>query len=159
MSRLTKLLLLLTVAVGLAVPAALADNPHFISGPTCSGSLAASGTLSCDGKVAGLGNVAGLAAVVKIVGTVTCSNNGGSNPPGQQTFTAGPITVSNGQITFSGAGGSASCQGRGITGSFTAANFFIFIGVGCDLIAHGPNKGQPNSNCTLVLGPVAATFV
>jgi hypothetical protein len=74
---------------------AAAASPHFIGTPTCS---IVNGDLECTGKVAGLGNVSTVQAFLQ--STVTCTNQGNNNPPGQVKGPQETLTVQNGQTVF-----------------------------------------------------------
>ena len=89
------------------VPAALAENAHFIGTPTCTKSVSTG--LTCSGKAAGLGNgptVAFLTAE-SVKATYECVNHGGNVAPGQPVVSqkvTGPdqeVAPRNGQIRFS----------------------------------------------------------
>jgi hypothetical protein len=92
----------------LAVPAALADSPHFVR---ADGSLNSNGTVTVSFKEAGLGSNQLIDFVASADGTAVyvCVNNGGSNPSAQNKTTVnGPVTAAgtfssgkNGQITAS----------------------------------------------------------
>jgi hypothetical protein len=92
----------------LAVPAALADSPHFTS---ASGSLNADGSLTVKFKEAGLGTNQNIDYVLSADGTATwvCVNNGGANPSAKNKTTVnGPVSASgtfnsgkNGNVTAS----------------------------------------------------------
>jgi hypothetical protein len=75
MSRLMKILLLLTAAAGLAVPVALAGSPHFVGGATVT--VNADGSLTVVAKEAGLG---GETISVTLTGDVACVNPGEKKP-------------------------------------------------------------------------------
>ncbi len=77
----------------LAVPAALAVSPHFIS---ASATLNADGTLTANFKEAGLGTNQNITYVLSADGTATwvCVNNGGANPSAQNKTTVnGPVSA------------------------------------------------------------------
>ena len=90
----------------MAMPA-MAQNPHFTQGPTCT--VSSSTGLTCSGKAAGLGNGPTTAQLTaqSVTATYSCQNHGGNIAPGQPVVTqnvSGPtqsITPHNGQITFS----------------------------------------------------------
>jgi hypothetical protein len=98
----------LVMAVGaLAVPAALADSPHFIGTPSCTKN--ADFSLTCSGKASGLGStpISAYVTSTNVSGNIQCQNNGG-NFPAPKNYDFGPltgpttnITPHNGQITFS----------------------------------------------------------
>jgi len=75
MSRFFKVLVLLTVAAGLAVPAALAGSPHQVG--TCT-SVQSGNTLTINCKEAGLGDETQI--VTQTTATALCINNGGNHP-------------------------------------------------------------------------------
>jgi hypothetical protein len=74
---------------------AFAASPHFVGTPTCS---IVNDNLECTGKVAGLGNVSTVKAFLQA--TVTCTNQGDNEPPGQVKGPQETLTVSNGQTVF-----------------------------------------------------------
>jgi hypothetical protein len=92
----------------LAVPAALADSPHFTR---ASGTLNSDGSLTVAFKEAGLGTNQNIDYVLSADGTATyvCVNRGGSNPSAQNKTTVnGPVSASgtfssgkNGQVSAS----------------------------------------------------------
>jgi hypothetical protein len=94
--------------MALAVPAALADSPHFIR---ATATLNANGTLTASFKEAGLGTNQNITYVLSADATATyvCVNRGGSNPSAQnKTTVAGPVSATgtfssgkNGQVTAS----------------------------------------------------------
>ena len=98
---------MLGVMAALAIPIAAAGSPHFIGTPSCTKN--ADFSLTCSGKAAGLGNSPTGAFLTSsdVSGTIQCQNNGGNFPPPKQfdfgplTGPTQPITVHNGQITFS----------------------------------------------------------
>jgi hypothetical protein len=107
MARFTKILLLLTVVAGLAVPAALADSPHFLSS---SFAIDSTGNLQCSFKEAGLGNTVTTADITCTAATSSatyqCFNNGGNHPKAGNKETVGGLVtntqafpVRNGQTT------------------------------------------------------------
>lgn len=104
MRRFSKILVLLTVTAGLAVPAALAA-PHFIANQPNSGDPqctwdGSSNSITCSFKIAGLGNVSSVSATVQV--SRICTTQSGSNsPPGQLKSRPAPLAVSNGQTTQS----------------------------------------------------------
>jgi hypothetical protein len=104
-----KLLFLATliVAGALAVPAAFADSPHFLSS---SFAIDNSGNLQCSFKEAGLGNTATTADITCTAATSSatyqCFNNGGNHPKAGNKETVGGLVtdtqtfpVRNGQTT------------------------------------------------------------
>jgi hypothetical protein len=99
MSRLMKLVLLLTVAAGLAVPAALAGSAHFINNAF---SISRSdNTLTVTGKEAGLGDEAQIHVVLNA--TALCINPGGNHPKAankESVSAAGDFPVQNGKADF-----------------------------------------------------------
>ena len=94
--------------LALAVPVALADNPHFIR---ASGSLNADGSLTVNFKEAGLGTNQLIDYALTADGTAiyVCVNKGGANPSASnKTAVAGPVIATgtfssgkNGQVTAS----------------------------------------------------------
>jgi hypothetical protein len=97
-SRLTKILLFLTVSVGIAVPAALAGSPHFVGSPTFSIS---GNTATVNAKEAGLG---GESIDVTLSGEAQCINNGGKHPKAVNKTgfsSTETVPVHNGQATYS----------------------------------------------------------
>jgi hypothetical protein len=92
----------------LAVPAALADSPHFIN---ASCSLNNDGSLTCNFKEAGLGTNQNITYTLSGQGTAiyVCVNKGGKNPSASnKTAVAGPVSATgtfssgkNGQVTAS----------------------------------------------------------
>jgi hypothetical protein len=155
-----KLLIVGLIAFAVTVvPLAVAENPHFISGPTCQ--QTSSTLVTCSGKIAGLGS-APLFIVVNA--TAGCTTQSGSNdPPGQSSFVSGPFNPSNGQFTFGpGTGNNVTATAGNCPGTQTG-----FVSAqGVTISVYTCTSGQPtfsrktgaqtNSNCTLVLGPVAA---
>jgi hypothetical protein len=84
----------LIATAALAVPAALAVSPHFIS---ASAALNADGTLTASFKEAGLGTNQNINYTLSADGTATyvCVNNGGANPSAQNKTTVnGPVSAS-----------------------------------------------------------------
>ena len=100
MSRLTKILLALTVAAGIAVPAALAGSPHFISSAF---TVTKSGTsITVTGKEAGLGDESQINVVLSA--TAACINPGEHHPKAanKTSVSAGDnFPVQNGAAEFS----------------------------------------------------------
>jgi hypothetical protein len=100
MTRLTKMLLVTTAAAGIAVPAALAGSPHFISSAF---SVSKSGTtLTVSGKEAGLGDEAQIHVVLSA--TAQCINPGQNHPKAANKTSvsaAGDFPVQNGKADFS----------------------------------------------------------
>jgi hypothetical protein len=105
--RRTIFFVLLTVlmALSIATPAALAQNPHYVVEPTCT--VNPDNTVTCTGSVAGVGNDL-LTVVVDAVLSVEilCTNPGGNVAPGQtqQTTVTGEasnIQPEHGRATFS----------------------------------------------------------
>jgi hypothetical protein len=100
MTRLTKMLLVTTAAAGIAVPAALAGSPHFISSAF---SVSKSGTtLTVSGKEAGLGDEAQIHVVLSA--TAECINPGQNHPKAANKASvsaAGDFPVQNGKADFS----------------------------------------------------------
>jgi hypothetical protein len=100
MKRLTKILLFVAVAAGIAVPAALAGSPHFISSAF---SVSKSGTtLTVSGKEAGLGDEAQIHVVLSA--TAECINPGQNHPKAANKASvsaAGDFPVQNGKADFS----------------------------------------------------------
>jgi hypothetical protein len=99
MTRLTKVLLVATAAAGIAVPAALAGSPHFISSAF---SVTKSGTtLTVSGKEAGLGDEAQIHVVLSA--TAQCINPGQNHPKAANKTSvsaAGDFPVQNGKADF-----------------------------------------------------------
>jgi len=160
--RLKKRFVALAALVG-AVAAistvAIAENPHFISGPTCAQTNAT--LVTCSGKIAGLGSAPIFLVVNATAGCTTQS--GSNNPPGQASFVSGPFNPSNGQFTFGpGTGNNVTAAGGNCPGTQTG-----FVSAeGATISVYTCTSGQPtfsrktgaqtNANCTLILGPVAA---
>jgi hypothetical protein len=98
MSRFFKVLALLTVAAGLAVPAALAGSPHFVSVD-----LSKSGnTLTVNGKEAGLGDESQVN--ILITATASCINPGDHHPKAankESVSSTTSVPVQNGKANFS----------------------------------------------------------
>jgi hypothetical protein len=98
----------LSTVAALAVPAALADSPHFIK---ATGTLNADGSLTVNFKEAGLGTNQNITYVLSGQGTAiyVCVNKGGANPSASnKTAVAGPVSATgtfssgkNGQVTAS----------------------------------------------------------
>ena len=93
----------LLLLLGAMAPAAFAQNPHFISGPTC---VDIGTQVRCSGKIAGLGE-GPVTLVIDAVGvaTVECANPAGNVAPGQETTVQSGGTFDlgkprGGQITF-----------------------------------------------------------
>ena len=88
---------------GLTAVVAIAANPHFVGTPTCTenNSGTANATVTCSGKVAGLGSFP-TKVTVTANGTLTCTNRGGNDPPGQIRSAGSQFFPAprNGQITF-----------------------------------------------------------
>ena len=139
---------------------AFAQNPHFISGPTCSQT---SPTLvTCSGKIAGLGSSPIFLVLNATAGCTTQS--GSNNPPGQASFVSGPFNPSNGQFTFGpNTGNNVTASGGNCPGTQTG-----FVSAqGATISVYECTSGQPtfskktgaqtNPSCTLILGPVATT--
>jgi hypothetical protein len=100
LSRLTKILLLLTVAAGIAVPVALAGSPHFINNEFSI--TRTDNTLTVSGKEAGLGDEAQIHIVVSA--TALCINPGGNHPKAvnKESISAeGDFPVQNGKAEWS----------------------------------------------------------
>ena len=98
MSRLMKILLLLTLAAGVAVPA-FAGSPHFVGAPTITRSGDA---LTVAGKVAGLGDETQIN--VAVTADVACVNPGNNEPKAENkgaTIAEGTFPVQNGKALFS----------------------------------------------------------
>src|SRR5262245_47632491 len=96
----------------LAVPAALAVSPHFIS---ASASLNSDGTLTANFKEAGLGTNQNIDYTLSADGTATwvCVNKGGANPSAQNKTTVnGPVSAS---------GSFNSGKNGNVTGSLTVS--------------------------------------
>lgn len=105
--------ILITLSAGcamlaLAVPAALADSPHFIK---ATAALNADGSLTASFKEAGLGTNQNITYTLSGNGTAVyvCVNRGGANPSASnKTTVAGPVSATgtfssgkNGQVTAS----------------------------------------------------------
>jgi len=91
---------LLTVAAGLAVPAALAGSPHFVDS-TVTASVSGN-TLTVSGKEAGLGDEAQIHIVVSA--TAECINPGSHHPKAANKSSVsaeGTFPVQNGKAEFS----------------------------------------------------------
>jgi hypothetical protein len=100
MSRFFKVLALLTVAAGLAVPVALAGSPHFVDS-TVTASVSGN-TLTVSGKEAGLGDESQIHIVV--TATAECINPGTHHPKAANKASvsaAGNFPVQNGKADFS----------------------------------------------------------
>jgi hypothetical protein len=94
MRRMLVVLAAVFATAALAVPAALAVSPHFIS---ASATLNADGTLTAKFKEAGLGTNQNINYTLSADGTATyvCVNKGGSNPSAQNKTTVhGPVSAS-----------------------------------------------------------------
>jgi hypothetical protein len=110
-----RILLVFTAAcatAALAVPAALAVSPHFVS---ASATLNADGTLTANFKEAGLGTNQNINYTLSADGTATyvCVNKGGANPSAQNKTTVnGPVSASG---TFN------SGKNGNVTGSLTVS--------------------------------------
>jgi hypothetical protein len=108
MRRMLVVLAAVFATAALAVPAALAVSPHFIS---ASATLNADGTLTANFKEAGLGTNQNITYVLSADGTATyvCVNRGGANPSAQNKTTVnGPVSATgtfssgkNGNVTAS----------------------------------------------------------
>jgi hypothetical protein len=112
MRRLIFVVAAVTATAALAVPAALAVSPHFIS---ASASLNADGTLTGSFKEAGLGTNQNIDYTLSADGTATyvCVNKGGANPSAQNKTTVnGPVSASG---TF------ASGKNGNVIGSLTVS--------------------------------------
>lgn len=121
-----RFLLTLTAVLGaaaVAIPAAFADSPHFIS---ASATINNSGQLVCSFKEAGLGNtltVANISCSADATAVYQCFNNGGKHPQaGNKETVGGPVSngggfpvrngSTSGSITVSPPGpGDFSCPG------------------------------------------------
>lgn len=98
----------LLLAFGLVAPSALGANVHFKEGPTFTDNGV---TLTADGALAGLGNKdVTISLTAKGVATsITCTNKGGNEAPGQnkpKVTTVGETSVpktevKNGNVSFS----------------------------------------------------------
>jgi|SRR5215212_8774871 len=149
----------LIAAIAAFATAAFADNPHFISGPTCD--QTSPNTIECAGKVAGLGN----GPVYVVTNTEAgCTNQDGSHVvPGHSTSISGPFNTTNGQFTFGPdtdnrviASGPSRCPG-GLEPFISTEGLTLSI-YQCTSGSPTFNKktgAQTNSSCTLVLGPVS----
>ncbi len=107
MRRMLLAIAALSTVAALAVPAALADSPHFLS---ASFAIDSSGNLTCTFKEAGLGNTATSADITCTAATseavYQCWNNGGKHPKAGNKETVGGLVtntdtfpVRNGQTT------------------------------------------------------------
>jgi hypothetical protein len=99
MSRFMKLVLLMTVAAGLAVPAALAGSAHFINNAFTI--TRSDNTLTVSGKEAGLGDEAQIHVVLSA--TALCINGGGNHPKAVNKASVsaqGDFPVQNGKANF-----------------------------------------------------------
>jgi hypothetical protein len=97
---------LLGVVAALAIPAALADSPHFVR---ASATLNSNGALTVSFKEAGLGTNQNIDYVASANATATyvCVNRGGSNPSASnKTTVSGPVSA--GGTFSSGKNGSVS---------------------------------------------------
>jgi hypothetical protein len=120
MRRIFFVLAAVFATAAIAVPAATAVSPHFIS---ASATLNADGTLTGKFKEAGLGTNQNINYVLSADGTATwvCVNKGGSNPSAQNKTTVnGPVSASgtfnsgkngnvNGSLTLSPPPSDISC--------------------------------------------------
>jgi hypothetical protein len=108
MRRMLFVLAAVFATAALAVPAALADSPHFVS---AAGTLNADGSLTAKFKEAGLGTNQNIDYSLTAQGSATyvCVNNGGANPSAKnKTTVAGPVEATgtfnsgkNGNVTAS----------------------------------------------------------
>lgn len=132
---------------------AVAANPHFIGGSTCT--QTASNQINCSGKVAGLGN--GPIYVV-VTADAGCTNQDGSHViPGHSTTVSGPFFATNGQFTFGGDSGNtvvgtgpSSCPGN--NEPFISTTNVLLRVYECSSGSPTFNKktgAQTNRNCTL----------
>src|SRR5215213_673897 len=102
--RIVFVLLTVLLALGIATPAALAANPHFVVGPAIT--LNPDNTVTATGSVAGLGNEnIDVVLTVELDVEVICTNPAGNVAPGQtqQTTVTGTqtdIEVKNGRASF-----------------------------------------------------------
>jgi hypothetical protein len=99
MSRFMKLLLVLSVTAGIAVPAALAGSPHFINNEFSI--TRTDSTLTVTGKEAGLGDEAQIHVVLSA--TALCINPGGHHPQAankESVSAEGDFPVQNGKADF-----------------------------------------------------------
>jgi hypothetical protein len=93
MRRMLLLFVAAFATAALAVPAALAVSPHFIS---ASATLNANGTLTASFKEAGLGTnqLISYELTADATATYVCVNKGGANPSAQnKTTVAGPVSA------------------------------------------------------------------
>jgi hypothetical protein len=108
MQRMLLAIAALSTVAALAVPAALADSPHFIK---ATGTVNADGSLTVNFKEAGLGTNQNINYLLSGQGTAiyVCVNKGGANPSASnKTAVAGPVSATgtfssgkNGQVTAS----------------------------------------------------------
>jgi hypothetical protein len=89
MPRFAKILILLTVTAGFAVPAASAGSPHQVG--TCTATQSGN-TLSISCKEAGLGDETQI--VTQTTATALCINNGGNHPKAVNKASVSTTTVS-----------------------------------------------------------------
>lgn len=100
-----KKVFLTLLLAGISVVSAIAQNPHYVAGPT----FTDNGTsLTGTGSIAGLGNNQGITVEMNVNGTVTteCRNHGGNIAPGQtrtENFSVSGRYTSdkNGRVDFS----------------------------------------------------------
>src|SRR5215213_1312954 len=102
--RIVFVLLTVLLALGIATPAALAANPHFVVGPEIT--LNPDNTVTATGSVAGLGgeNI-DVVLTAELSVEVICRNPAGNIAPGQTqqttvTGTQSNLEVKNGRVTF-----------------------------------------------------------
>src|SRR6266508_3280290 len=95
MNRMLSALAVVLATAAVAVPAAFADSPHFLS---ASATVDSSGNLVATFKEAGLGNnatSAGITLSADATAVYQCFNNGGNHPKaGNKETVAGPVSNS-----------------------------------------------------------------
>jgi phage tail sheath gpL-like len=98
MRRFLVLAVLVLATAAVAVPAALAGNPHFVSVTA----TRTDNSLTVEGKEAGLGNEAQVH--IEVTATAECINGGGKHPKAvnkESVSAAGDFPVQNGKADFS----------------------------------------------------------
>ncbi|WP_406169079.1 hypothetical protein [Streptomyces sp. NBC_00996] len=98
------------LALGVDIPSAIADSPHFVGNLGCDTENKNNVGLICSGKVAGLGSTTTFVFLTadQVTATFECVNRGGNVAPGQPVVeedVTGPVSTfpnpRKGQITFS----------------------------------------------------------